>query len=138
MQAATRRVRKRAALPGLASVVPLCLGGCLASVFEPAGARRVVAPPAYTVWWNQMEDCAGVTAPLDRIEWYIVRGEQFATPEGPRWGWWDPPHTIYIAQTHWWDEPLVEHEMLHDLLQTGAHPAAFQKCGVQEIGEATD
>jgi hypothetical protein len=84
-----------------------------------------------------METCAGISAPLDRIEWYEVPGDQFDTPGGPRWGWWEPPHAIYIAAMHLSDEPLVEHEMLHDLLQTGAHPVTFATCGVQETGPAT-
>jgi hypothetical protein len=66
------------------------------------------------------------------VEWYVIPGDVFATPEGPRWGWWEPPHTIYIAAAHWLDERLVEHEMLHDLLQTGGHPPIFQICGIQE------
>jgi hypothetical protein len=116
-------------------VVPLFLAACLASPFEPAGARFVAAPPpAYAIWWRQMEACARVVVPLDRIEWYQVPGDEFATPEGLRWGWWEPPHRIYIAATHWSEEWLVEHEMLHDLLQTGAHPVVFQACGVQRTG----
>jgi hypothetical protein len=125
-------------LRGLASVALLLLSGCLSPVFEPAGAQRAVAPPVYLAWWQRMEACAGITAPVDRVEWYAVPGAVFATPDGPRWGWWDPPHTIYIAQAWWWDEQLVEHEMLHDLLQTGAHPRAFQACGVQGISKADD
>ena len=112
---------------------PLLLAACLAHPFEPAGARPFSPPPPlYAVWWQRMETCAQITAPLDRIEWYEMPGDQFATPDGPRWGWWGPPHEIYIATTHLSDEQLVEHEMLHDLLQTGAHPVVFQTCGVRE------
>ena len=117
----------------LLSAVPLLLGACLARPFEPAGARPLDATPVlYADWWGQIEACAQVTAPMDRVEWYAVPGNQFATPDGPRWGWWTPPHTIYIADAHSTDERLVEHEMLHDLLQTGTHPAQFQTCGVVE------
>jgi hypothetical protein len=117
---------------------PLLLAACLAHPFEPAGARPFSPPPPlYAVWWQRMETCAQITAPLDRVEWYEMPGDQFATPDGPRWGWWGPPHEIYIATTHLSDEQLVEHEMLHDLLQTGAHPAVFQTCGVREPLSAT-
>jgi hypothetical protein len=119
------------------SAALLLLGACLAQPFEPAGARAFTAPPVYTVWWQRMETCAEITAPLDRVDWYEVPGDQFATPSGPRWGWWEPPHTIYVATTHLSDEQLVEHEMLHDLLQTGAHPTAFATCGVQETDPVT-
>lgn len=111
----------------------MLLGACLAHPFEPADARHFTPPVSlYAVWWDRMETCAHVSAPLDQVEWYQVPGNHFATPLGPRWGWWDPPHEIYIAATHITDELLVEHEMLHDLLQTGEHPAAFETCGVQQ------
>lgn len=109
----------------------LLVTACLARPFEPASARPLTPAAVYATWWQRMETCAGITALLDRIEWYEVPGDQFATPDGPRWGWWAPPHTIYIATTHLQDEWLVEHEMLHDLLQTGAHPAVFETCGVR-------
>ena len=129
---------ERASLRDVLRAAPLLLGACLAHPFEPAGARPTGAPPAlYAVWWQRMEQCARLTAPLDRVEWYEVPGNQFATPDGPRWGWWEPPHTIYIAATHLTDERLVEHEMLHDLLQTGAHPAVFATCAVREAERAT-
>jgi hypothetical protein len=114
-------------------VVALLLNGCLAHPFEPANARPFTPPrQLFRVWWQRMEACAQVAAPMDQVEWYAVPGDRFATPDGPRWGWWSPPHTIYIAEAHLSDEALVEHEMLHDLLQTGAHPAPFQTCGVAE------
>ena len=113
----------------LPTILALSLGACLARPFEPEGAHLLVSLPAsYSIWWQVMELCAGITAPLDRVEWYEVPGSQFVTPEGPRWGWWDPPHAIYIAETHLEDRSLVEHEMLHDLLQTGDHPAVFARC----------
>ena len=133
MRSTMRTLPCRSPLQGLLPAVSLLLGGCLARPFEPAGARPfATTPPMYTDWWGQMETCAQVTAPIDRVEWYAVPGNHFATPDGPRWGWWAPPHTIYITEAHLTDEPLVEHEMLHDLLQTGAHPALFQTCGVAE------
>lgn len=114
-------------------VAALSVTACLAHPFEPTNARPLDhAPQVYSIWWQQVEDCAGVTAPLDRVEWYEVPGGQFATPDGPRWGWWSPPHAIYLAETHLLDQELVEHEMLHDLLQTGEHPAVFETCNVRE------
>lgn len=136
MPSTTHGSPERSSFRDLAPALSLLLAACLASPFAPAGARRVTAaPPVYADWWRQMEACARITAPLHRVEWYAVAGEEFATPDGPRWGWWEPPHTVYLAEAHWWDERLVEHEMLHDLLQTGAHPVVFQTCGVQEIRE---
>lgn len=123
-------------LRGLAGLLPFLVSGCLARPFEPPGARHRAAPPVYVSWWQDMEACAQRSAPLDRVEWYAVPGDHFGTSQGPRWGWWEPPHTIYIAEAHWWDEQLVEHEMLHDLLQSGSHPNVFQTCGVLEAAAA--
>ncbi len=133
MRSTRHAIPERTPLREVLRAAPLLLGACLAHPFEPADARPFTPPVAlYAVWWDRMETCAHVSAPLDEIEWYQVPGNQFATPQGPRWGWWDPPHEIYIAVTHITDELLVEHEMLHDLLQTGDHPAAFETCGVQQ------
>lgn len=115
----------------LGLALALSVAACLAHPFEPAGAQPFTPAAVYAVWWQRMEACAGITAPLDQVEWYDVAGEQFATPEGARWGWWSPPHEIYVAAVHLDDEWLVEHEMLHDLLQTGEHPAVFETCGVR-------
>lgn len=83
-----------------------------------------------------METCAQIIAPMSRVDWYEVPGVEFATPQGPRWGWWQPPHTIYLAAAHALDEQLVEHEMLHDLLHIGTHPPIFQTCGVAYPNDA--
>lgn len=122
----------RAAAPVLLVVV----GACLVEPFEPAGAAPLGAAPVYATWWQQMETCAQITAPMSRVDWYEVRGAAFGTPQGPRWGWWQPPHTIYLAAAHVLDAHLVEHEMLHDLLQIGTHPPIFQACGVAYPNDA--
>jgi len=35
-----------------------------------------------------------------------------------------------MARGQLYDRQVAEHEMLHDLLQRGDHPPAFQACGV--------
>jgi len=105
--------------------------GCLDN-FAPAGAIEFTPPAVYQTWWSAIEACAGLWGEFDRIEWYEVPGSDYPCPayEGRCDGWWRPPHTIYLAR-QWRDEPrLVEHEMLHDLLQRGDHPPVFQACGV--------
>ena len=112
--------------------VPLVLLlGCLDS-FAPAGAVPLTPPAAYRVWWTEIERCAGLWGDFDRVEWYEVPGSTYACPahEGRCDGWWRSPHTIYVDQSQLYDRPLVEHEMLHDLLQRGDHPPVFQACGV--------
>ena len=121
----------------VSAAVPVVLAACLAEPAGPRGAIPFLQPPAvYAGWWGDMETCSSVAAPLTRVDWYEVPGDQFATPQGWRWGWWQPPHSIYLAQAHVLDERLVEHEMLHDLLQVGTHPPQFQTCGVTYPNDA--
>lgn len=105
--------------------------GCLDS-FAPAGAAPFNPPASYRAWWAAMEACAGTTGDFDRVAWYAVEGSSYPCPayDGRCEGWWQPPHTVYIAQTLLGDRRLVEHEMLHDLLERGDHPPLFQACGV--------
>jgi hypothetical protein len=105
--------------------------GCLDN-FAPAGAVPFTPPAVYRTWWNAIEACAGLWADFDRVEWYKVPGADYPCPayEGRCDGWWQPAHAIYLAYRWHDDRHLVEHEMLHDLLQRGDHPPVFQACGV--------
>jgi len=112
--------------------LPLALlAGCLDS-FAPAGAVEFTPPTMYETWWSAIEACAGLWGTFDRVEWYDVPGTDYPCPayEGRCDGWWQPPHSIYLAHRWHNDRQLVEHEMLHDLLQRGDHPPVFQACGV--------
>jgi len=104
---------------------------CLDS-FAPAGAREFTPPDTYRTWWAEIKACAQLSGDLSRIQWYEVPGSTYDCPTRPGGcaGWWRPPHSIYLAQA-WLDyRPIVEHEMLHDLLQRSDHPPVFQTCGV--------
>lgn len=109
----------------------LLLVGCL-DAFSPAGAVQWTPPAIYRTWWAAIESCAGIQADFDRVEWYVVPGSSYACPayEGQCQGWWQPPHTIYMAQDQTNNRVLAEHEMLHDLLQRGDHPPVFAACNV--------
>lgn len=105
--------------------------GCL-DTFAPAGATWFAPPAYYKTWWAAVEDCSGTAGDFDRVHWYQVAGSTYTCPayEGRCEGWWRPPHAIYMAQEVLTDRRVAEHEMLHDLLQRGDHPPAFQACGV--------
>lgn len=116
----------------LRSIWPsLLLVGCL-DTFSPAGATEFTPPPVYQAWWAEIAACAGLSGDLAAIDWYQVSGWNYPCPayEGRCSGWWQPPHSIYLAAGWLDDRRLVEHEMLHDLLQRGDHPPVFQACGV--------
>ena len=100
--------------------------------FAPAGAVEFAPAAAYRAWWTEIESCAGISGDFAAVDWYEVPGSTYSCPayDGRCAGWWQPPHTIYLAATGVNDRLLVEHEMLHDLLQRGDHPPVFQTCGV--------
>jgi len=104
---------------------------CL-DAFAPAGAKEFTPPDIYRTWWAEIEACAQLSGDLSRIEWYEVPGSRYDCPTYPSGcaGWWQSPHTIYMAQAWVNDRRVVEHEMLHDLLQRSDHPPVFRTCGV--------
>lgn len=112
--------------------------GCLAP-FEPANAVEFAPPSVYVELWTEVEACSRVSGDFQLLHWFVVLGsdDQFSCPQhgGSCGGWWEFPHEIYLAEpevhnaaTHY---RTVRHEMLHDLLQTGEHPAAFDACGLR-------
>jgi hypothetical protein len=109
----------------------ILLLGCL-DTFSPADAVEWTPPEVYRTWWAEIENCAGIWGDFDRVEWYVVPGSSYVCPayEGRCQGWWQPPSTIYMASDEISNRQLAEHEMLHDLLQSGAHPPVFAQCGV--------
>jgi hypothetical protein len=123
----------------MALLVRLCplvlLLACLDS-FAPAGAAPFTPPAAYRAWWSVIAVCAGISGDFDRVEWYQVPDATYPCPAyaGRCAGWWRPPHDIYLAEVWLADRQLVEHEMLHDLLQRGDHPPVFEACGVARPG----
>ena len=120
--------RRRVLWPVLAVVLAFA---CL-DAFAPPGAEEFTPPDVYRMWWAEVEACAQLSGDFSRITWYEVPGSRYDCPAYPNGcvGWWQPPHTIYLAQVWVNDRGVVEHEMLHDLLQRGDHPPTFQACGV--------
>ena len=83
-------------------------------------------PSIYAEWWRAMEECSGRRAPMRRVRWYVVpdavefewRGKTIA-------GLAFDDHRIVLAELLTWDQRLVKHEMLHDLLGVGGHPRYY-------------
>jgi hypothetical protein len=92
---------------------------------------RFDAPAHYRLWWESVEGCSGRRKDLDGVAWYrtfggapiVVGGQSFA-------GYWfgNPDRIVVSSST---DEYLVRHEMLHALLDDGAHSPEFfgARCG---------
>ena len=135
--AASAVVRVAAALVGAAGVA------CEAPL-SPAGSRPLAPQPIYEVWWQQVEQCSGLSGELARVEWYVVPCEAGepgfqceATPDGLCGGEWIAPHTILLGgpneilpDGYATDEFTVKHEMLHDLTGSSDHPDLFKNCHV--------
>jgi hypothetical protein len=98
----------------------------------PPGAQTFVPPAEYADWWNATEQCAGRTGDMSRVRWFDVPGRtSFAYLDGQYDGyWWDQVHWIILAGDKVENGLVVRHEMLHELLGRGDHPAAYfqQRC----------
>jgi len=123
---------RRAPFLALAS---LALGAC-ADAFAPTkavpGAVGIAAPAVYATWWAQVESCSGRTADLRRISWFAVPEVHYFEYRREEYnGYWWGTHDIVLAGRHVLNAYTVRHEMLHDLLDVGEHPAEFfdDRCG---------
>jgi hypothetical protein len=85
--------------------------------------------PMYGEWWQQVEDCSGVTGRFEAVRWRVVEGE-FMTWNGQKVaGVWDGQRTIYLASVFVDAPEVVRHEMLHALLRQGSHfSPAWEAC----------
>jgi len=95
--------------------------GC--SHFEPEEYVPFTPTAQMRAWWTATETCAGRTGDFERVQWFMVPGESFECPGGTCLGRWEANHRIYVAEA-WLDHELVvRHEMLHEILRRGGHPA---------------
>jgi hypothetical protein len=96
------------------------LAGC---AWEPVGAAPAEVPEIYRSWFAATEACSGLRGDFDRIQWFVVPGDDFACPTGRCIGRWEPNHHIYLAESFRLSEFAVRHEILHDLLDRSGHPS---------------
>lgn len=99
----------------------------------PANAARLTPPLVYERWWAMVEECAGVTAQLEMVEWYYVPNVNTVS-DGQRMtvGYWSPSNNrIVLPGNEVFDGAVVRHEMLHAILRTPRHPRApfLTTCG---------
>lgn len=94
-----------------------------------APVERAWAVPTlelYEEWWRRTEECAGRKGDMSRVTFYAVDSPSGSISLGPdvAHGWWvRKGNRIYLPANALGEEWLVRHEMLHALLQRGAHPS---------------
>lgn len=114
-----------------AGVVVGAVAACV-TPFDPPHAATFSPPADFAAFWTANEICAGKSGPWTRIRWFRVP----SLPDNLE-GAWDLPHRVFLTDyvlsdevSNEYREYVVRHEMLHDLLQTAAHPPAFDACGL--------
>ena len=93
----------------------------------PAGAEALTPLAAYADWWRATEECAGRRGDMSRVSWFVVAGHtSFVYGDGQYDGyWWNGVHWIILAGDKVSNAMIVRHEMLHELLGRGDHPAEY-------------
>ena len=121
-------------LPVCALGLCLLTSGCRLWLDEdfPESARPFVPPPKYRVWWELVESCSGRQVPFESVAWFKVPvGELVIRGETAAGAWFVFGNRIAMVDS-WSDNgPVVRHEMLHAILETGDHPKDYfrEKCG---------
>ena len=104
-------------------VLALGVVGCL-SPTEPDGAYPFDPPDIYRVWYSETVTCLGGTgASFDGIDWYLVPGDGWESPNlhRPIVGAYYLDDEIFIAEGFRFHRAVVSHEMLH-YLHSREHP----------------
>jgi len=122
----------------LALVLALC--ACqVDALFRPARYQLVAPPAVYATWWAETSECVGIRADFARVGWGVMEddslGAFWADDIGPRiqkrhiltYGLWVEPHLILLSRSQVQNEWVVRHEMIHDLIQSPEHGAAFPR-----------
>ena len=100
--------------------------GC--ALFEPPTDHPYDPPPTYRDWWMQTERCAGVRrGTFDRLRFFVLPEDD--RHAGRRFGW-----SIWVRGPYLMSRRVVEHEMLHVLLDDNSHrAAAWTACGLYPL-----
>lgn len=116
-----------------------CLSACdtlptaTVPISLPPTAEHFSPPDYYQDLWQKMEECSGKTRDMNEITFYMVPDSIFfpvPMDTGRVAGYYDGVSHIVIAD-YWLDIiPVVQHEMLHAILQQPGHPPIFKECGV--------
>ena len=111
----------------LRRVVLLAFLLACAGIWEPSEVVPLTPPSEYRDYWAKMERCSGRTGNFARVKWQVsFAGDAYSFPcpayTGGCVGYWSHDHTITLAPVSATVESVVEHEILHELLNSGQHP----------------
>lgn len=119
----------RVRLAAVALLAMACAPTPLAPPDLPAGAVPLEAPAVFRSWWDKTEACSGLSGKFEDIAWYTVpAAHTIETSLGPKVGLWTRHGgavMITLAGEYSATELVVRHEMLHELLGRGGHPADY-------------
>lgn len=89
----------------------------------------------YRQWYQELEKCSGLKGDFNRLNFYVTtdhlhNGRTFD-------GYWEQQSNSIVLRKPW-ERESVQHEMMHDLLQSTSHPLHYFKgvCGDLSRGEA--
>jgi hypothetical protein len=88
----------------------------------PSNDVRAIQPLArYSLWWEEVQECAGRKGDFASIHWYETRSGPVVVDGKTYDGyWWEDGNRIALADRY--RGPIVRHEMLHAILRRGDHP----------------
>jgi hypothetical protein len=131
----------RSLIPASAFAIAVAaLGACRDFPFAPPavpelpdGAEALMPLATYADWWQATESCSGLHGDMSRITWFDVPNRTSFLYRDARYDgyWWNTVHWIVLAGEKVSNGMIVRHEMLHELLARGDHPAEYfqGKCG---------
>ncbi|HSA56362.1 MAG TPA: hypothetical protein VLE53_11715, partial [Gemmatimonadaceae bacterium] len=110
------------------------------AVLPPEGAVPFTPPAVYASWWSMVEQCVGRAAPFEAVRWYVMPGAHSFNLGDLRVAgvWTRAGNAITVGEYARMNGQLVRHEMLHAIVQGGAHPRSLylDRCaGVVTCGE---
>lgn len=137
-------IRPRTLPVAFATLVAACVDPATGPDRVDLDLARFSPPPAYEVWFEELETCTGETGDFSRFRFFEVRapleGSLFPcdSRSGTCIGEWKLPYDILLAPQLLDFEGLVKHEMLHALLQVRGHPDVFNRCSPGFAGSGFD
>lgn len=104
-------------------------------ILSPAQSFR--PPPAYHVWWQEVEQCSGLPGDMSKVSFGVMLDREHIR-EYAGYTTIDPTPFIVLSPAHVYDAITVKHEMLHAILlqhglqRHGDHPQEYfiERCKV--------